>query len=205
MSNQVVFERTLASLHDAMLDDTHWAATSALIDEACGLWGNALAVGDRPEEDIWLNIVGIYSLGERRTDLEREYLEVYKPKDERVLRQRQLPASRLTPTRDLYTAIHNSREPALVFITHSIYQVHSCITGFAAAICVTLFGRKKHMVRFAVVIRPNPLPVTTPPRSSAGVRQAHAVGTDSPHPVLAQNTSQDPRCSHHETRGWSPC
>ena len=104
MSDQVVFERTLASLHDAMLDDTDWPATSALIDEACGLWGNALAVGDGPEEDTWVNIVGIYSLGERRTDLEREYLKVYRPKDERVLRLRQLPADRLMPTKDLYTA-----------------------------------------------------------------------------------------------------
>ena len=36
MSEQPAFERILASLLDAMLDDTHWPATSALIDEACG-------------------------------------------------------------------------------------------------------------------------------------------------------------------------
>ena len=36
MSDRDAFERTLASLYDAMLDDTHWPATSALIDEACG-------------------------------------------------------------------------------------------------------------------------------------------------------------------------
>ena len=39
------FERILAPLYDATLDDTHWPATSALIDEACGIAGSALLVG----------------------------------------------------------------------------------------------------------------------------------------------------------------
>ena len=30
------FDRILASLHQAALDDAHWPATAALIDEACG-------------------------------------------------------------------------------------------------------------------------------------------------------------------------
>ena len=50
MSEQPAFERILASLHDAMLDDTHWPATSALIDEACGLTGKALLVGEGPQD-----------------------------------------------------------------------------------------------------------------------------------------------------------
>ena len=33
MGDQDAFERILASLHDAMLDDTRWPGTSALIDE----------------------------------------------------------------------------------------------------------------------------------------------------------------------------
>ena len=40
MSNRDAFERILASLYDARLDDTRWQATSAPIDEACGLTGN---------------------------------------------------------------------------------------------------------------------------------------------------------------------
>ena len=48
MSEPPAFERVLASLYDAMLDDTHWPATAALIDEACGIAGNALMVGRRP-------------------------------------------------------------------------------------------------------------------------------------------------------------
>ena len=51
MGDQDAFERTLASLHDAMLDDTRWPGTSALIDEACGLTGNDLIVSEGPKDD----------------------------------------------------------------------------------------------------------------------------------------------------------
>ena len=52
MSDQDAFERILASLYDAMLDDAEWPATSALIDEACGTVGNALLVGKGPPDDV---------------------------------------------------------------------------------------------------------------------------------------------------------
>ena len=104
MSEQSAFERIVASLHDAMLDDSHWPATSALIDEACGIAGNALLVGEGPPDDICVTFVGLYYHGQRRTDLEREYLELYHPIDERVPRVRQLPDSHVVPIKDLYTA-----------------------------------------------------------------------------------------------------
>ena len=104
MSNQDTYERTLASLYGAMLDDTHWPATSALIDEACGITGNALMVGEGPQDDIRVLPVGLYSRGQRREDLERDYVENYHPIDERVPRFRQLTASRLVHVHDLYTA-----------------------------------------------------------------------------------------------------
>ena len=104
MSDQDAFERILASLYDAMLEDTRWPATSALIDEACGLTGNALLVGEGPKNDIRVLFVGLYYRGQRRTDLEREYLKVYHPIDERVPRVRQLPDSHLVRIKDLYTA-----------------------------------------------------------------------------------------------------
>ena len=63
MSNQDTYERTLALLYDAMLDDTHWPATSALIDEACGITGNALLVGEGPPDDIRILPVGLYYRG----------------------------------------------------------------------------------------------------------------------------------------------
>ena len=103
MSEPPAFERVLASLYDAMLDDTRWPATSALIDEACGVTGNALLVGEGPEDDIRVLFVGLYYRGQRRLDLEREYLELYHPIDERVPRVRQLPDGQLVPIKDLYT------------------------------------------------------------------------------------------------------
>ena len=103
MSDQDAFERILAALHDAMLDDSHWPATSALIDEACGTVGNALMVRAGSQDDSPVSYVGLYYRGERREDWEREYLEIYHPINEGVARFRQLPDSRVVHTRDLYT------------------------------------------------------------------------------------------------------
>ena len=103
MSEQDAFERILASLYGAMLDDAHWPATSALIDEACGLQGNALGVGEGPKDDVQVICAGLYYRGERREDLEREYLDIYHPTDESVPRFRQLPDSRVVRAVDLYT------------------------------------------------------------------------------------------------------
>ena len=104
MSDRDGFERILASLYEAMLDDTLWPATSALIDEVLGVTGNALMVGEGPKEDRRVLFVGLYYRGHRRTDLEREYLEVYHPINEGVPRQRKLPEGRLVKIKDLYTA-----------------------------------------------------------------------------------------------------
>ena len=104
MKNPDAFERILASLYDAMLDETRWPATSALIDEACGLTGNGLMVAEGPKDDVRGLFVGLYYRGQRREDLEREYLENYHSIDERVPRFRQLPVRRLVHINDLYTA-----------------------------------------------------------------------------------------------------
>ena len=63
MSDEDAYQRIMASLSDAMLDDTHWPATSALIDEACGITGNCLAIGEGPKEDIRVLTVGLYVRG----------------------------------------------------------------------------------------------------------------------------------------------
>ena len=104
MSDQDAFERILASLYDAMLDDAEWPATSALIDEACGTVGNALLVGVGPPDDVRIRFAQAYYRGNRREDLERKYLETYHPIDERVPRLRQLPDSQMVHAPDLYTA-----------------------------------------------------------------------------------------------------
>ena len=112
MSDQDAFDRILASLYDAMLDDTLWPATSALIDEACGLQGNGLLVGAGPKDDVRVLFAQGYYRGERREDLEREYFEVYRPIDERVPRLQQLPDSRVAHITELYTAEELQTSPA---------------------------------------------------------------------------------------------
>ncbi len=111
MSEPAAFARVLASLYDARLDETHWPATAALIDEACGVVGNALLVAEGPPDDIRVLFVGLYYRGQRRLDLEREYLDIYHPINEAIPRQLQRPAGQLVPIPDLYTAeeLHTSR------------------------------------------------------------------------------------------------
>ena len=102
MTAQNARERILSSLYDAMLDDARWPATSALIDEVVGLTGNALAVVDGPKDNMRLGFVGIYYRGHRREDLEREYLEVYHPTDERIPRLRRRPYGRFMHVSEQY-------------------------------------------------------------------------------------------------------
>ena len=104
MSTQDAFDRILTSFYAAMLDDTLWPATSALIDDACGLQGNALMIGEGPQDDRRLTYVGLYYRGQRREDWEHEYLSVYYPINEAVPRIQQQPDTRVVHTAALYTA-----------------------------------------------------------------------------------------------------
>ena len=103
MRDHDAFQGIVASLHEAVLDDARWPATSALIDEACGIQGNAVLIGEGTKDGVRASFVGLYYRGERREDLEREYLQAYHPIDERVQRLRQLPGSRIVRIADLYT------------------------------------------------------------------------------------------------------
>ena len=104
MSQQDAFDRILASLHEAALDDTRWPVASRLIDEACGSQGNSLLVGQGPEDDVRVSSAGLYLRGERREELQLEYLTTYHSHDERVARIRQLPDSRVVHVSELYSA-----------------------------------------------------------------------------------------------------
>ena len=112
MSDDDAFERILMALYDAMLDDTRWPATSALIDEACGMQGNALMIREGSQDDSRVFFAGLYHRGENREDLAREYLEIYHPINEGVPRFRQLPDSRVVHTPELYTAEELKTSPA---------------------------------------------------------------------------------------------
>ncbi len=65
-----------------------------------------------PEGDVQTRFVGIYKRGQRREDLEREYLAHYFPVDECARRFEQWPVGRLIHTRDLYTVEELKRSPA---------------------------------------------------------------------------------------------
>ncbi len=94
------FERILASLYEAARNDAYWSATADLIDEACGLVGNMLVVGERSGD---IHFVRAVYRGEVRDDLAREYFEVYYPHDEAPGRRRDLPDGRLVHSTELYT------------------------------------------------------------------------------------------------------
>ena len=94
------FERILASLYEAARNDAYWSATADLIDEACGLVGNMLVVGERSGD---IHFVRAVYRGEVRDDLAREYFEVYYPHDEAPGRRRDLPDGRLVHYTELYT------------------------------------------------------------------------------------------------------
>ena len=107
MSQQDTFDRVVASLYEAMLDDTCWRESSALIDKACGTKGNHLVIldrhplrsgRDRPE---WL-FDQCYFRGAPRPELGREYVEDFFPHDERVPRIMRLPDRRVTHVSTLY-------------------------------------------------------------------------------------------------------
>ena len=104
MSHQDLFERILASLHEAALDDARWPAASALIDELCGSKGNLLVSGDgAARDDIDIFFARFCYRGQLHAEWQREYFEVFHPLDERIPRLRHLPDSRVVHASSLYT------------------------------------------------------------------------------------------------------
>ena len=111
MSPLDAFDRILRSLHQAMLDDAHWPATSALIDEGCGMRGNGLVVGDGSDASaVYFSMY--LSHGERLQDLEREYFEAYHDRDEALPRLRTVPDGQLVYVPDLYAEEERKTSPA---------------------------------------------------------------------------------------------
>ena len=98
------FERIVASLNEAMLDDARWPQASALIDEACGAKGNILTFEDGfPADNIRFLFAKTYYRGEDREAWLEEYYRTYYPVDESPPRWRQLPDSKIGRTADLFS------------------------------------------------------------------------------------------------------
>ena len=113
MSEHDLFGRVLASLHEATLDDVHWPATAALIDEACGLKGHFLVLGQRtPDDNVQTFMARFSHRGQRRQDWESLYFRVYHSTDERPPRLSRLPDSLILHARELYTEQELKTSPA---------------------------------------------------------------------------------------------
>ena len=104
MSQSDAFDRVVASLNDAALDDALWPSAAAVMDEACGLTGNDLLVGEHSAGNVRIYFARFCYRGQRRPDLENEYFTVYHPLDERVPRVRALPDSEVVPVTRLFTS-----------------------------------------------------------------------------------------------------
>ena len=133
MSRHDLFNRILTSLHDAMLDDAHWPATSALIDEACATKGSLLMISEGQSPAECEILLARYCVqGRRRTDQEQWYFKHYHPWNEGaggVLRQ---PHNRLVPVADLYTKSQLK--------TSSVYNEALAKLGFQNGLGVRLAG-----------------------------------------------------------------
>ena len=106
------FDRILASLHRAALDDAHWPAATALIEEACGATGNVLTVGERSGDEVRVYLIRLLYRGELRQDLAREYCDVYYPRDEGMPRLPERRVGQLVHVPDLYTEKELRTSPA---------------------------------------------------------------------------------------------
>ena len=104
MSHADPFERILTSLHGAALDPAGWPPASGLIEDACGVKGNALVVYSGINCSREAIVFAHFCFGGRRyEDLERKYFRDYFSGDERIPRLKRLRDGRLVSTGDLYT------------------------------------------------------------------------------------------------------
>lgn len=112
MSAEDLFERVIALLGEAALDDTRWPAAADLINEVAGTRGNvlALAEGHSPADGEIILVRSCFD-GRRREDWEREYLEKYWPQDECAARISLLPDGELVHNADLYSRREKRTSP----------------------------------------------------------------------------------------------
>ena len=103
MHPQDAYERIVAWLQRAALDDTLWNETSALIDDACGAKGNLLVVGVDTTRSSGVLFARFLYRGQRDTHGEGVYYRDYYPFDEHLPRLRRLPDSRIVHVTTLFS------------------------------------------------------------------------------------------------------
>ncbi|MCY3812056.1 MAG: helix-turn-helix transcriptional regulator [Gammaproteobacteria bacterium] len=105
------FERCLASLYGAALDDARWPAATSLLEETVGTGGSTLAVAEGFDDDARLHFVRVFQRGRGREDLAREFFDVYLPHDEGIPRLRLRRHGELVRVPDLYTEAELKTSP----------------------------------------------------------------------------------------------
>ena len=104
MNRENQLARIVRALNDAMLDQSLWPQTSALIDRACGVGGGALSLAeDVSTHRVDVRFARCFCRGVERRDWVRDYFERFYAEDELVPRMRRLPDSRIVPFRRLYS------------------------------------------------------------------------------------------------------
>ena len=118
MSLQDTFDRALACLNEAALDDARWPAAAGFMDDACGTTGDSLVVGHGFGGDVEIYSARICRRGERREDFERSYFTQTHWRDERLPRLRLLPDSKVVHVSELFSeqelktsVVYNERLP----------------------------------------------------------------------------------------------
>ena len=112
MNPDDAFERSLAALYEAALDDTRWPAASALVEQAVGASGIALVVGEGLDDEVPVYFARYFRRGDSFEDEAREYFDVYRPHDEGMPRLWRLPQGELVRVPDLYTEDERRMSPA---------------------------------------------------------------------------------------------
>ena len=82
-----------------------------LIEEAAGVVGNVLVVGEGLGDNERIHVARYNRRGQPRQDLVREYLDVHYPRDSGARRLMGLPDARLVHIPDLYTEDERKRSP----------------------------------------------------------------------------------------------
>ena len=111
MNLDAAFERCLESLYEAALDDARWPAASAVIDEACGIEGSSLVVGEGSGGEDRIHFARLLYRGESRQDLAREYFDVHYARDAGMRRLMDRPEGRLVHLPELYTEDERRTSP----------------------------------------------------------------------------------------------
>lgn len=113
MSQQDQYNRAVAALNAAALDDARWPEAAASMDEACGANANIVVIGDEGAAGgVDISLARFCFRGRYSDYWERRYFERLYHSDERIPRLRQLADGKLVHVPSLYTADERKRSEA---------------------------------------------------------------------------------------------